>query len=312
MVCLPTALDLAEYILADQHPATRRWALPEVRVKLLADEHQVDLDLSTDRTLATARRDRFAPQQPAELFLNSWTAIRPGLHVMLSMRYEMGNPAFPFVEVSAGSRPLNDVCDLRAAAVGAIERYGVLRPRYLRWWSSRPVGSFPCSGSLGKRFLAAPLDGLAGRPVPEQLALEPTRDLRHYDQAAAAYRSIALRHPDHPRQAVIEHAEALTILQRGGTLFDVLLDGCWVGYVAAQPGHTLGLAGYTIAELILTEAARGHGYGGFLTTMLARSLFGYGTSAILIGTIHERNTGALSGARLAGRHDIGGWVSVPL
>jgi GNAT superfamily N-acetyltransferase len=312
-VSLPTARDLAEYTLGQQHPITEGWSPPGVRVKLLTGEHQIDLDLAADQDLAAARRDRFAPGQPADLFLNSWEQVRPGLYVMLSIRYESGNPARPFVDFSAASRPRNEDRDIAAVAVSAALRYGILRPACLRWWTSRPAGAIPGT-SHDRRFLAAPLGELTGQPVPGQLALQTSRDLSRYGQAVAAYQSVDRTHPDHPRQAAIETADDLAGLQRDGTLFDVLLDGRWAGYVAAEPGHTLGLAGYTVAELILTDAARGHGYGRHLTTLLAQALSrpAPAGTAVLTGTIHQRNTGALRAARQAGRHDIGGWVTIPL
>lgn len=316
---LPTARDLAEYTLAGQHPITENWAPAGERVTLLTDEHQIDIDLSTDHGIAAVRRDRFAPGLPAELFLNSWQEVRPGLHVMLSMRYEGADPDRPFVDASVTSRPLTEDRDITAVAAAAARRYGILHPVFLRWWTSRPAGGIPGT-SQDRRFLAAPLRELTSQPVPAQLTLQPSHDLSHYSQAVAAYQSIDRTHPGHSRQAAIEAIDDLADLQRGGTLFDVLLDGRWAGYVAAEPGHTLGLAGYTVAELILTDAARGHGYGRYLTTLLSQALpvpealpgHTAGTSPVLIGTIHHDNAGALRAAQQAGRHDIGGWVTVPL
>lgn len=307
---LPTTMELAEYTLAQQHPITASWASAEERLKLLADEHQLDLDLSTDDQLAAARRERFAPDQPTELFFNVWQRVGPGLHVMLSMRYESGDPARPFVDVSAGTGALADEPNIAAVAALAVRHYGVLRPSYLRWWSSQPAFAV-ANTEQDKRFLAAPLPELAGQPVPNQLTIRRSDDLNNYDRAAAAYGDIDREHPDHPRQATIESADDLAELQRGGTLFDILLDGDWVGYVAIEPGHKLGLAGYKIAELILTSCARGKGYGSYLTTLVSRALIDHDSApaAVLIGTIHQRNTGALRAAQQAGRHDIGGWVT---
>ena len=69
-------------------------------------------------------------------------------------------------------------------------------------------------------------------------------------------------------------------------------------------------AAYVVLELILAEHHRGYGYGRHLSTLLARAL--PDPSRILIGTIHATNTGARTAALQAGRHDIGGWLQLPL
>lgn len=308
----PTARELATYTLAQQQPITNRWSTRDDRLSLLTVEHQLDIDMVTDRDFARNRRDRFAPGQSVDMFLNSWQEARPGLWVMLSMRYEGGDPGSPFVEASALGRPVTDSTDIAAVAAAALERFGPLRPAYLRWWSPEPVDVITGT-SHDKRFLAAPLGGLADQPVPDQLTIVPSADVAHYDDAAEAYASLDRSHPDHPRQARIETRADLGDLARAGLLYDVLVHGRWSGYVAAKAGHKLGLAGFTVAELILTEPARGHGLGRYLTTLLARALLTHGRAdLILIGTIHHHNTGALSAAHQAGRHDIGGRITYPL
>lgn len=51
-----------------------------------------------------------------------------------------------------------------------------------------------------------------------------------------------------------------------------MIDGTWSGYIAARPGGRLGLPGFTIQELILTESARGHSLGRDLSPLLAQAL----------------------------------------
>lgn len=309
---VPTSRELATYTLAQQQPITYRWSTREDRLALLTAEHQLDVDMVTDHEFARRRRALFAPDQSIDLFLNSWHVAGPDLGVMFSMRYEGGDPGSPFVEASALSRPVTDPMDIAAVAGVARERFGPLRPAYFRWWSPASAGAITAT-SQDKRFLAAPLGQLAVQAVPDQLTLEPTADVAHYDEATDAYASLDRSHPEHRRQARIETRADLGDLARAGLLFDVFVHDRWSGYVAAEAGHKLGLAGFTVAELILTEPARGHGLGRFLTTVLARALLDQGRSEqILIGTIHHDNAGALRAARQAGRHDIGGWVTYPL
>ncbi|MEU8222702.1 GNAT family N-acetyltransferase [Kribbella sp. NPDC048915] len=95
-------------------------------------------------------------------------------------------------------------------------------------------------------------------------------------------------------------------------MFDVTVDDEWAGYVAAviKPDDALGLPAYVVRELVLTPEHRGHGYGRYLSTLLAQSL--PDPTRILIGTIHATNTAARTAALTAGRHDIGGWLQLPL
>lgn len=145
------------------------------------------------------------------------------------------------------------------------------------------------------------------------LSLRVAQDLEHYGEARQAYAAVDHAHPEHPDQAAMETAEDLDELRRRGNLFDVMLDGRWCGYVAAERGHKLGLDGYKIAELVLTEGARGRGYGRYLTSLLARALMDKGAAprSVIIGTIHNDNIGARRAAERAGRLDIGGWVRSP-
>ena len=225
------------------------------------------------------------------------------------MRYEGGDPERPFVDASILSRAPASARDLTALADAAIDSYGTLSPHYVRVWDARPAGTF-CGTTPDKRFLAAALDELRARILPDGLAAHPTADLRHYDDAVAAYQAVDATHADHPRQAVIETRIALDEARQRGMLFDVRIKGTWSGYVAARPGGRLGLPGYTIQELVLTPTARGHSLGQHLSALLAQAL--PPAEGVLIGTIHHDNHSALRSALQAGRIDIGGWYGIPL
>ncbi|WP_246322334.1 hypothetical protein [Microlunatus parietis] len=305
---LPDALTLARFSLAQQHPVTAGWADDQVRLAGLAAEHEDDLMLATDLEVATIRRDRFAPDRPIEVMLNRWLPATPDLMVMLSMRYEGGDPSLPFVDASVLSRAVT-IDDLEPLTEAARRTFGDLRPLYLRIWSAEPHDHFP--GADGdKRFLAAPLDRLRDAEVAEGLRLEPTTSLEHYAEAEAAYAAVDARFPCHPRQAAIAGREQLQELLEAGLLFDVIADDAWIGYAAVKANGLLGLPGYTVSELVLTEAGRGRGRGRSLSTLLARAL--PGDDLVLIGTIHADNVGSRRGALAAGRIDIGGWFDVPL
>lgn len=305
---VPDALTLARYTITQQHPLTHNWVSTDTRLDALAREHDDDVQLAIDRDIASRRRDRFAPDQPVEVMLNRWLIATPDLSAMLSIRYEGGDAALPFVDASALSRSVTPA-DLTALAAAADHAYGVLRPHYLRLWSCQPAGHLQGT-QPDKRFLAAPLHDLRANPLPQGLQLRPAPDLRHYDDARLAYQAIDRQHPDHARQAQLEARDDLERSRQDGTLFDVLIDDVWSGYLAAEPGGRLGLPGFTVQELVLTEAARGRQLGRHLSTMLAQAL--PHADGVLLGTIHTKNIAARDAALSAGRYDIGGWFGLPL
>lgn len=281
---LPTAPQLAAYTFAQQHPATARWIRPQERLRLLAIEHQLDVRMASDLEFAAMRRDRFAPDLPSEDLLNTWETIVDDLGVMLSMRWEGGDPARPFVDACALSRPVKIDEGVRALQSAAWHRFGRFKPQYLRWWSREPAGHYP--GTLqDKRFLAAPVHELVGTDVPASLRLTGAEDVDHYDTAREAYAMVDREHPAHPDQATLEPKADLEQLCWAGTLFDVILDGDWCGYFGVERGHKLGLDGYKIVELILTERARGRGLGRYLSCLLATELAARGVpgEAVIIG-----------------------------
>lgn len=310
---LPAAADLARMTLTAQHPRTRAWCDDRARLDRLADDHAFDLRLATDLELA-ARRAQLAPGHDRAELLNQWVAVGPGLAAMLSIRFEGGDATKPFVDASALSRPLEEG-DLPAVGAAAIRAFGSFSPRYLRLWSAAPTDAY--AGTVrDKRFLAAPLAELANpagfQAVPPELTLTPTTDLAHWPDAEAAYAAVDADHPEHRDQAGLQDTDDLAESIEAGTLFDVLVDGDWAGWVGATTDATssLGLPAYEVQEIILAPAFRGRGYGAHLTTLLARRL--PDRDRVLLGTIHADNRGALEGARRAGRHDVGGWLQLPL
>ncbi len=311
MTTTPTARELAESSLPAQHPVTRGWVDDELRLDLLTKHHELDIELMVDPEIARLRTERFAPGRPIELMFNRWVQVAADQHVMLSMRYEGGDPTKPFVDASALSRPLQ-VGDLPLAAEAALKYFGSLAPAYLRLWSSEPSGAFP-ETLPDRRFLAGPLSVLrrAGEPVPSELTLVKATSLANYELAQAAYDAVDAAHPDHPEQARLQARDNLEDTVKDGHLFDVLADGAWAGYIGAKvEGHDLGLPAYTVQDIILAATYRGRGYGSHLSTLLARNL--PDDHPFLVGTIHANNQGARTAALKAGRTDIGGWIQYPL
>ncbi len=230
---------------------------------------------------------------------------------MLSIRYEGLDVSKPFVDATVTSRPLTE-SDFDAMVAAALEAYGSLQPRYVRIWSREPFGTFARAGA-DKRFVAAPLTDLrTSTEPPDDLELVTSTDLRHYDDARAAYDAVDEAHPDHRDQAQLQSRESFEDCLEEGELFDVTVGGAWAGYVAvAAEGETLGLPAYVVQELVLAERARGRGLGRYLATLLARALPEAGDVSVLLGTVHQDNHGALSAALEGGRVDVGGWLQLP-
>ncbi|MFK4082496.1 GNAT family N-acetyltransferase [Kribbella sp. NPDC020789] len=303
-----TAAELATYTLERQHPLTRAWVDDETRLQLLTELHEEpDVLLANSLEIAELRAERFAPGQPAESMLNYWLPAGD-LHAMFSMRFEGGDPAKPFVDATAMTRsPHPD--DFRALTATALDVYGMHHPRYLRLWTAAPAlpGTSP-----DRRFLAAPIRELRPTDVPPGLELEQAASADHYAEAQQAYDDVDADHPHHVEEAAIQDREDLEEAAETGLLFDVTVHGEWAGYAAAviKPEDALGLPAYVVRDLLLTKKHRGNGYGRHLSRLLAAAL--PDPTQILIGTIHSANQGARTAALQAGRHDIGGWVQLPL
>jgi GNAT superfamily N-acetyltransferase len=306
---IPTPEELARYTLDRQHPVTRTWVDDKTRLAVLAREHAaVDVLFATDLDIAAGRAERFAPGQPAESMLNRWVHVGGDLHAMLSMRFEGLDVSKPFVDATPMSRS-PQTSDLPALAAVAREVYGMHRPRYVRVWSAEPTirGAEP-----DRRFLAAPISQLRPHDVPPDLALVRATGVDHYDEAQRAYDAVDADHPHHVEEAALQDRDDLQEAADEGLLFDVTVHGEWAGYAAAvvKPEDSLGLPAYVVLEIVLTAEHRGHGYGPHLSTLLAQAL--PDPTRILIGTIHATNKAARTAALTAGRHDIGGWLQIPL
>lgn len=253
MTSLPNVTELARWTLAAQHPATRAWGDDEDRLLALAEDHEIDLQLAADLDLAT-RRATLAPGHDADELLNRWVSVLPDLSALLSIRFEGGDATKPFVDASALSRPAGE-SDLDVLRTAAVDAFGSFEVRYLRIWSAARPDAF-AGTHRDKRFLAAPVRELreAGTTsIPSELSLAPTRNLVHWDEAAAAYVAVDADHPERSAQAALQDAEDLQESIDAGTLFDVLVGGAWAGWVAAttDTSSSVGLSCYEVQEIIL-------------------------------------------------------------
>jgi GNAT superfamily N-acetyltransferase len=306
---IPRAEELARYTLERQHPLTRTWVDDARRLAILTEEHAaLDILLAEDLEIAAQRAQRLTPGKPAESMLNRWVAVGNDLRVMFGLRFENLDPAKPFVDATPMTRS-PEPRDLPGLAAAAQEHYGIHRPRYVRLWSAEPgvEGTVP-----DRRFLAAPISELQPSGVPPGLALRPAKAVDHYEEALRAYADVDADHPHHREEATLQDLDDLQESADDGLLYDVTVHGEWAGYAAAiiKPDDALGLPAYVVRELVLAKRHRGHGYGRHLSALLAQAL--PDPTRILIGTIHSANHSARTAALQAGRHDVGGWLQLPL
>jgi L-amino acid N-acyltransferase YncA len=311
MAQLPNAQELALYTLAAQHPITRTWVPDAERVQRLAENHELDVLLAVDTDIAARRAARFAPHLPPKALLNRWVEVSDDLDAMMSIRFEGEDAKKPFVDSTPLSRAVTHA-DLPALANVAQKSFARLRPLYIRLWSAESAGYFEeCNPD--KRFMAGKVEALVQgfMPVPSALVLRPVSSVVNYEHARHAYAAMRNLHPEHAGQASLQSEDDLRESAEAGLLFEVLVDGRWAGYVSATcNSDSLGLPGYVVQELILAPEHRGRGYGRYLTTLLARAL--PNSEAVLVGTIHADNKGAMQSALSAGRVDVGGWFQVAI
>uniref|UniRef100_UPI002869E504 hypothetical protein n=1 Tax=Deinococcus sp. TaxID=47478 RepID=UPI002869E504 len=214
-------------------------------------------------------------------------------------------------DVSVTTRPVehSDLPSLLTAA----RVFGDFRAPRLRFWCADSPEAHS-NLSPDQRVLAAPLAEVGTREVMPGLTLRLTTDDSHYGPAQAAYDAVDADHPEHSRQARLLSRDDLAETTEAGTMFDVLWCGQWSGYAGTLAHSQLGLDAHVVQEMLLTPYARGMGLGASVSVLLARQLSGHDAAdgRVLSGTIHGSNRGALTAARRAGRHDVGGWWWVPL
>jgi len=122
------------------------------------------------------------------------------------------------------------------------------------------------------RLVAAPLGQLRRRDVTNALTVRPGTDLSWYDRYVAVHDRHVAADPAHADRSRVETTADLDHLRGAATLFEVLVDGNWAGVLAAEPVVAHGLRGATVVVLMLTQEARGRGFGKGLSALLARNL----------------------------------------
>jgi hypothetical protein len=310
-VTVPTLDDAV--LAADRalHPRVYTWVPRPARLEALREElawsvtTAVD-DLEFARAFAAAQ-----PQsgQPVHAYLNRWIDVTTDLTVLAGPRYRARDPERPFVAIDAATRPIGpaDLPGLRAAVH---DGFAAFAPRYLTVWAPDAAGSWPATGS-DMRNLAGRMGELRRNAVPAELTARRAPGLDFYSRYSRIHHDQVARDPQHAVHTRLETRADLAALREAGTLFEVRRHEQWAGVIAAEPATQHGLRGFTVIELLLDPAVRGHGYGRHLSTLLARHLEAP-DDAFLLGTIHVDNHRAYRSALAAGRTDVGGEVVVDL
>ena len=311
MADLPDVGVLAEVADTGLHSAVHGWVPRPDRLDALREELRWQVDVAC-QDLEWARD--FAAHQPAsgapaKMFLNRWLPAGNDLTVLAGPRYQGRDPDRPFVEVTAADRLLT-AADLPALRRLARDEFAVFHPLDLRVWTADVPGTWPDTRAE-MRLVAAPLGQLRRRDVTNALTVRPATDLSWYDRYVAVHDRHVAADPAHADRSRVETTADLDHLGGAATLFEVLVDGSWAGVLAAEPVVAHGLRGATVVVLMLTQEARGRGFGKGLSALLARNL-PMPDDQVLSGTIHVDNLTARRSALAAGRIDVGGRVVVPL
>lgn len=251
-----------------------------------------------------ARRCPVEGAAPAD-YLSRRVVLATGAEAVLGPRFFDLDPARPFVEVLAWSRPPG-LADLEA--LRAVAEQSVFAPTSVRVFLS---GTGPHGATAWRRFVAAPLRLLRHTPPSRDVALAPADAEAVYGRYQQAYASLAEAPHWRPEFAQPESLGTLTEASRGQRLFDIQIDGQWHGLVGVQPRSLLGVEGLEVLEIVLDTFARGRRLAASVLQCLHHSVAA-SDDTILFGTIHAGNVPALRSARRSGRVDLGGWWLLPL
>ncbi len=228
---------------------------------------------------------------------------------MAGPRYLGRDPDLPFVGVSASDRPLTSADQYRLVAL-AREAFAAFEPGFVLVTTADPVGAWPDTRPKMRQVVGL-LRDLRRRDTPRELTTAPRTDTAFYDHYREIHAVHVAQEPAHARHARCEDRDELADLARQGMVFDVQVNGTWVGVVAAEPDARRGIRGVTVVELLLDHKYRGRGYGQHLSTLLAQAVR-LPDEECLMGTIHVENVAAYRSALRAGRVDVGGEIVIPL
>lgn len=306
-------------------PILRSWyAAPDLRAQLrhaLAPEiaRIDDLDFAADL------RGHVDPESaiPLAHWANRWLDLPGGGWLLAGIRFRNRDNARPFVDVIATTADATPG-GLAAVLDAVVPAYAAFGPLAVRVTAPRPdelraavIGDPHVGpGTAVDRYLVAGLVGeLRARPraaAYERVHLNPGDPAALASATRDAYATLLQENPRSVEWAQPESEDALAECAAAGLLFEIRVDGRPAGVIAATRWDTHGLRGFSVEEVCLDRAHRGHGFAASATQRLLEQVPAE-AGDVLWGTIAPGNRPSLHAALRVGRQIVGGtvWVTPP-
>ena len=298
------------------HPLVKQW-LPALQIRsILAEELEVALVRLEDIQFATSFQ-QYCPIKGAntnDYFHRLIPLERCGC-VLTGIRFKGCNTALPFVEVLAQDFPLDSADKLHCLINGIRKEFAVFSPLWVRLrlgdhQQEIPLKLYTITPDL--RYFAAPIALLQQQEYPKSydaIKLERCIDTGFYPRYQVVhdnFRADSTTLADEVSPSSVEDFENCIT---NGYVFEVYLQGQWVGVIAVWRESDYGMSGYCIEEYILKSEFRGLGFGAAMLRHLIDRLENE-SNVLLFGHIHPLNLASCGAARRAGLIEIGGYIFV--
>jgi GNAT superfamily N-acetyltransferase len=290
------------------------WSSPEQIARDIEQRLQLELDRCEDMGFAT----RFAAACPVEgcqpeAYLQRAILVGGRQLLLTGIRFH-GGLGFPFVDLIATARPLDDAAAMADAIAAIRADYAPFEPETVRILrgSERPL-MLPSgiTATADQHLVVGPLDELAAQPSPSpqedvQLAAvdDPAEAARFVE---AAYDAFYAEQPAF--ESIVFRADCtdLQACQETGALHYITVDGARAGVVASRDGLGPLVRGQEMVEQVLSSAFRGLGIAAIAQRRLLERLAKQCPGEILWGTIDDRNAASRATAHRAGRRELASW-----
>jgi hypothetical protein len=306
-----------EHISNSVDPRVRDWYSEEQLVTNLRSSFAEELQRVDNLEFATGFAG-VCPVDGAEPndYRNVFVPFNAGV-AFLGIRFKGLDVTKPFVDVIATSAPLTTKAEVGELRDIACHTYSVFQPYAVRFtnFSTRAAEAFEGLGYWEKKYVAGDIQTMRTLPKPENLDLVKLRgaaDIGFFDEYARVYEALLRQHPQHVEYATSDDRDDFEFYLSEGMIFEIFIEGRWAGLVAGYRDIDACLAGFRIAENVLSEEFRSRGFGRGVQWRLAEALDP--EIGVIFGTIHRENIGAYHAAVRSGRIDIGGfcWVETSL
>jgi hypothetical protein len=302
------------YAMAQAHPFVRECAGATLKDNVLKAV-QTDVDRIYNVEFAKWHghgREEFdvAP----EAFNNRLIQFGP-IRTIAGIRFRNRDSRFPFISIEQSSNPIGTIRDSSDLLRGLQHAFAPFRPHALSFFHSAHLPLLIPEASADYHVMIAPVHSMAARAPPpnvNRLELAASDSLGFYDRYMALYSEIFAERPWARATLRVEDRESLQACLAEGLLFDVYVDGAWCGIIAGIHSARGGINGIEIVDIILARNIRGAGLGVAAQWRFADLVCRSERSAVIWGTISDKNVPMRKTAERAGRVDVGATLYVKL